>query len=251
MFFCGGVPFNLARNPHYHRSYLFSVVNKIDSYVPPSYNKLRTMLLQKERNNVENLLVPFKSTWKKKGSGPIFFKVVNCFGEVKDRFFISDLMQEVVNEKHCAISNVEKNEATYEEFADTRFTSIIVMLKRLKLIKKGLEAMVISEKWCTYREDDVGKATFFKGFNMHFSEFTMDPKKWWANVGAQTPSLQTLAFKLLGQPSASSCAERNWSNYSFIHSLGRNMLNPSRAQDLVFIHNNLRLLSSNSEQYEE
>ncbi|CAN7042951.1 unnamed protein product, partial [Brassica rapa subsp. trilocularis] len=108
-------------------------------------------------------------------SGPIFFKVVNCFGEVKDRFFISDLMQEVVNE-------------------------------RLKLIKKGLEAMVISEKWCTYREDDVGKATFFKGFNMHFSEFTMDPKKWWANVGAQTPSLQTLAFKLLGQPSASSCA---------------------------------------------
>ncbi|CDY12966.1 BnaC02g29730D [Brassica napus] len=36
--------------------------------------------------------------------------------------------------------------------------------------------------------------------------FTMDPKKWWANVGAQTPFLQTLAFKLLGQPSASSCA---------------------------------------------
>ena len=36
--------------------------------------------------------------------------------------------------------------------------------------------------------------------------FTMDPKKWWANVGAQTPFLQALAFKLLGQPSASSCA---------------------------------------------
>ena len=37
------------------------------------------------------------------------------------------------------------------------------MLKRLKLIKKDREAMVISEKWSTYREDDVGKATFFKG----------------------------------------------------------------------------------------
>ena len=47
--------------------------------------------------------------------------------------------------------------------ADTRFTSIIVMLKRLKLIKKDRKAMVISEKWSTYREDDVGKATFFKG----------------------------------------------------------------------------------------
>ncbi|CAF1918198.1 BnaC02g29740D [Brassica napus] len=120
----------------------------------------------KERNNVEKLLVPFKSTWKEKGvtivldgwrdptgkflissiatsrSVPIFFKVVNCFGEVKDRFFISDLMQEVIN---------EKNETTYEEcnwitdteiptliaVLDTRFTSIIVMLKRVKLIKKN------------------------------------------------------------------------------------------------------------------
>ncbi|CAN6846655.1 unnamed protein product, partial [Brassica oleracea] len=117
----------------------------------------------KERN--KKLLVPFKSTWKEKGvtivldgwrdpTGkflissiatsrrvPIFFKVVNCFGEVKDRFFISDLMQEVIN---------EKNETTYEEcnwitdteiptliaVLDTRFTSIIVMLKRVKLIKK-------------------------------------------------------------------------------------------------------------------
>ena len=122
MFFSGGVPFNLARNPHYHRSYQFAAENKIDGYVPPCYNKLRTILLQKERNNVEKLLVPFKSTWKERGvtivsdgwsdptrkplinfiatsgSGPIFLKVVNCFGEVKDRFFISDLMKDVINE---------------------------------------------------------------------------------------------------------------------------------------------------------
>ncbi|KAL4567592.1 hypothetical protein LXL04_023180 [Taraxacum kok-saghyz] len=36
---------------------------------------------------------------------------------------------------------------------------------------------------------------------------------------------------------------RNWSTYAFIHSLKRNKLTPSRAQDLVYIHNNLRLLS--------
>lgn len=80
---------------------------------------------------------------------------------------------------------------------------------------------------------------------------TMDPKSWWANFGAQTPLLQSLAFRLLGQPSSSSCCERNWSTYAFIHSLRRNKLNPSRAQDLVYIHNNLRLLSRNSEQYED
>ena len=38
---------------------------------------------------------------------------------------------------------------------------------------------------------------------------TMDPKSWWANFGAQTPLLQSLALKLLGQPSSSSCCERN------------------------------------------
>nr|GEV77723.1 hAT dimerization domain, ribonuclease H-like domain protein [Tanacetum cinerariifolium] len=64
------------------------------------------------------------------------------------------------------------------------------------------------------------------------------------NAGNQSPFLQTLAFILLGQPS-SSCSERNWSTYAFIHSLRRNKLTTSRAQDLVYIHNNLRLLSRN------
>nr|GEZ25454.1 hAT dimerization domain, ribonuclease H-like domain protein [Tanacetum cinerariifolium] len=74
---------------------------------------------------------------------------------------------------------------------------------------------------------------------------TMEPKSWWVNFGAQTSFLQTLAFRLLGQPSLSFCAERNWSTYAFIHSLKRNKLTTSRAQDLVYIHNNLQLLSKN------
>ena len=77
-----------------------------------------------------------------------------------------------------------------------------------------------------------------------------DPRNWWANFGVETPFLQSLAFKLLGQPTSSSCCDRNWSTYSFIHSLRRNKLNPSRSEDLVYIHNNLHLLSRNSNQYE-
>ena len=56
-------------------------------------------------------------------------------------------------------------------------------------------------------------------------------------------------MKLLGQPSSSSCCERNWSTYSFIHSVRRNKILPSRAEDLVYVHNNLRLLSRKSPQY--
>ena len=96
----------------------------------------------------------------------------------------------------CTAKNIEKNEITYEEcswiiridddtsfirifimkhsiklvmfngfcplkllqVADTRFASVIVMPKRLKLIKRCLQAMAISDQWASYREDDVGKA---------------------------------------------------------------------------------------------
>ena len=46
--------------------------------------------------------------------------------------------------------------------ADTRFAYIIVMLTRFKLIKTGLQAMVISKEWSSYREDDTVKANFVK-----------------------------------------------------------------------------------------
>ncbi|KAJ9542134.1 hypothetical protein OSB04_028640 [Centaurea solstitialis] len=40
-------------------------------------------------------LINFMAT---SGNGPLFLKAVNCFGEVKDRFFIAELMKEVINE---------------------------------------------------------------------------------------------------------------------------------------------------------
>jgi len=76
-----------------------------------------------------------------------------------------------------------------------------------------------------------------------------DPLQWWGIYGSRTPELKELAFKLLGQPASSSCCERNWSTYSFIHNLRRNRLTPERAEDLVFVHNNLRLLSRCSDEY--
>ncbi|KAK3164259.1 hypothetical protein QOZ80_1AG0014900 [Eleusine coracana subsp. coracana] len=58
-----------------------------------------------------------------------------------------------------------------------------------------------------------------------------------------------LAMKLLSQPASSSCYKRNWSTYSFIHSVKRNALTPEHAEDLVFVHSNLRHLSRRSEAY--
>ncbi|KAG6467060.1 hypothetical protein ZIOFF_075138 [Zingiber officinale] len=79
----------------------------------------------------------------------------------------------------------------------------------------------------------------------------MSPIKWWVIHGASAPTLQSLALKLLGQPSSSSCCERNWSTYSFIHSLKRNKKTPQRAEDLVYVHYNLCFLSRRSPHYSE
>ena len=43
---------------------------------------------------------------------------------------------------------------------DTRFASIIVMLKRFKLIRRAREVMVMSDKWARYQDDGKGKARF-------------------------------------------------------------------------------------------
>ncbi|XP_050259195.1 uncharacterized protein LOC126704219 [Quercus robur] len=112
----------------------------------------------------------------------------------------------------CAAKTTEKNEVTYEEcswitrvaddasfirvfimnhsmrlpmfneffplkllqVADTRFASVVVTLKRLKLIKRCLQAMAISDQWASYREDDIGKAQKVK--DMILSDL------WWDNI---------------------------------------------------------------------
>lgn len=90
---------------------------------------------------------------------------------------------------------------------------------------------------------------FFNQSHIIEARMFEDPISWWANYGASTPLLQALAFKLLSQPASSSCCERNWSTYSIIQSIKRNKLEVQRAEDLVFVHCNLRLISRKQEEY--
>ncbi|KAL2992789.1 hypothetical protein AAZX31_10G067800 [Glycine max] len=391
MFYSSGLPFHLARNPHYRKAFAYAANNQISGYQPPE-------------------------------SGSMFLKAIDCSNEIKDKDFIAKLMREVIMEVgHSNIVQIvtdnatvckaagliieaefpsiywtpymcsqeyrkKKNNVVYEEcswitqiaddtmfvkifvmshsmrlsifnslkllsIASTRFASTIVMLKRFKKLKKGLQEMVISDQWSSYKEDDVAKTKFvkdtllddkwwdkvdyilsftspiydvlrrtnteasslhlvyeiyyrhewlsensnrvpphqdleltrerlkcFKRFfldvnvrrtvNIEFANFSderegfddldslndrgqMDPKAWWLVHGVNAPILQKVALKLLAQPCPSSCCERNWSTYSFIHSLKRNKMAPHRAEDLVFVHNNLRLLSRNTPQYHQ
>ncbi|WOG81476.1 hypothetical protein DCAR_0100623 [Daucus carota subsp. sativus] len=74
-----------------------------------------------------------------------------------------------------------------------------------------------------------------------------DHMSWWANYGSFTPLLQGLAFKLLSQLASSSCCERNWSTYGSIQSVKRNQLATQRTEDLVYVHNNIRMISESNQ----
>ncbi|KAL2974702.1 hypothetical protein AAZX31_14G119300 [Glycine max] len=228
MFYSLGLPFHLARNPHYRKAFAYAANNQISGYQPPGYNKLRTTLLQNKRRHVENLLQPIKNAWSQKGvstvsdgwsdpqrrslinfmvvteSGPMFLKAIDCSNEIKDKDFIAKLMREVIMEVgHSNVVQIVTDNAVVCKAADdamfvknfvmshsmrlsifsslkllsiapTRFASTIVMLKRFKQLKKGLQEIVISDQWSSYKEDDVSKAKLVKD--------TLLDDKWWDKV---------------------------------------------------------------------
>lgn len=122
MFYTAGLPFHLARNPHYQRAFNLASNLNVKGYVPPGYNMLRTKLLANEKEHVDRLLVPIKQAWNDKGvtivcdgwsdpqrrplinfiaiteGGAMFLKAVNTEGEIKDKFYIASLIKEVILE---------------------------------------------------------------------------------------------------------------------------------------------------------
>ncbi|MCO5548302.1 hypothetical protein L7F22_001759 [Adiantum nelumboides] len=77
----------------------------------------------------------------------------------------------------------------------------------------------------------------------------LSPITWCQNYGTGALELQRLAIRVLSQVSSASTCERNWSTYGFIHSLKRNRLGHSKADDLVYVHSNLKLISRKQPSY--
>ena len=65
---------------------------------------------------------------------------------------------------------------------------------------------------------------------------------WWAKYGGKSPELQKVAMDILSLVAGACSCERNWSAFDFIHSKKRNKLSPAKAEELVYVFSNLRLL---------
>lgn len=78
----------------------------------------------------------------------------------------------------------------------------------------------------------------------------LDPKQqkcsahaWWDFEGACGKLIAPIARRILAQTVSSSSCERNWSSYSFVHNRSRNRLQKKRAEDLVYVYTNSRLMA--------
>ena len=75
------------------------------------------------------------------------------------------------------------------------------------------------------------------------SKSQLPPSAWWDIYGSVGKYISPIAKRILAQPLSSSSCERNWSSYSFVHDKKRNRLLPERANDLVFVYTNSKMIS--------
>jgi Protein of unknown function (DUF 659)/hAT family C-terminal dimerisation region len=110
----------------------------------------------------------------------------------------------------------------------------------------------VLQKLCTpdTYPDVVNEFIAFRHKNAPFHDM-LDPKlqkcspyAWWDFEGACGKFLAPIAKRILAQTLSSSSCERNWSSYSFVHNKIRNRLLPGRANDLVYVYTNSKLLAN-------
>ncbi|XP_057469642.1 uncharacterized protein LOC130758708 [Actinidia eriantha] len=120
---------------------------------------------------------------------------------------------------------------------------------------EAIEKMVVDHKEAAVIRlqisDFVSNKGIFSQPQAIIDRATMTALSWWHLYGGVAPELFSLALKVLSQSVNTSCAERCWSTYSYIHTVKRNKLNVDRAEKLVFVHYNHMLLSRYRDDYEK
>lgn len=97
---------------------------------------------------------------------------------------------------------------------------------------------IVSQQLHMYRDR---KGVFSSEWVFEAAE-TMPATAWWDTYGASVPELQSFAMLLLSQPSSASICERINGEFAFVKDPKRNRLKHTKANKLVALFHNLRLL---------
>eukprot|EP01018_Ginkgo_biloba_P035954 Gb_31152 [translate_table: standard] len=125
--YANGISFNVARSSYYGEM-IKAIMGAPSGYKPPSFEKLRITLVDKEKARVEEEIAPLKHAWSIDGclivmdgwtdihnrpllniivsstSGPYFFRAIDCSGKEKNTFFLRDVLSGAIEE--IGVSNV-------------------------------------------------------------------------------------------------------------------------------------------------
>lgn len=121
-FYANGVPFYHIRSPYFQDMIKFACGNNLKGYTPPSYDRMRTSLLEAEKASIEICLKSIKASWGSRGvsivsdgwtditrrplinfiaasdAGPVFLRAIDTFGNIKNTDYMTQIFLEVVNE---------------------------------------------------------------------------------------------------------------------------------------------------------
>eukprot|EP01018_Ginkgo_biloba_P024742 Gb_03949 [translate_table: standard] len=112
------ISFNVVRS-HYWRDMVRAIYDGPKGYKTPSFEKVRTTLLTKEKSLVEQSIEPIKASWRTTGvsiisdgwidarnrpiinvcylsKGSMFLNAVDCNGELKDATFIANILIDAI-----------------------------------------------------------------------------------------------------------------------------------------------------------
>lgn len=120
-FLACGIPFNAARSPYFEQM-VRAINNGPMGYKPPGYERLRTVLVDKEKARLEKAMSPLKASWSADGcsivmdgwtdcrnrpliniivssiSGPYFLKAIDCSGQEKNTMFLKEQLCDAIAE---------------------------------------------------------------------------------------------------------------------------------------------------------
>ncbi|CAD6239061.1 unnamed protein product [Miscanthus lutarioriparius] len=219
-----------------------------------------SMVGRSSRRPIINFVVVFDKA-------PMFLRADNCEGQYKSKEYIAEKLRGIIEERFVEVKTalqqmvISDKWSVYREVRDDSPTPTAQIIKDLILSdvwwdKVDYILRITTPIYEMIRMTDTDTPCLHLVYEIYYSKKWLDE-----GVGREPPhkdkevsKMRMVCFKKFF-PMPEELAKvkeeysRNWSTYSFVHSVKRNALTPERAEDLVFVHSNLRHLSRRTDAY--
>ncbi|CAG8584884.1 18644_t:CDS:2, partial [Gigaspora rosea] len=168
--------------------------------------------------------------------------LATCFNSlVRNQLALKLAIIELAHDNHTALPYAVSETINCENFW-VDIESLLIVLDKLVAVEKNLStvmpvAHLLDPRYCGRKLPANGMSTISTFIqNLAWNAVNeVDLVAWWkGNFKESLPELCNVASRILTIPSSSAAAERNWSNFSYIHDKKRSRLTPPRRENNQF-----------------